>query len=426
MKVALVNPPWHFEGSIYFGCTDQHLPLEFGFARTLLLARGHEVLLLDAGLEHLALPEIRDRVAAFGPDLTVITTAPTYLFWRCPPPELRVPLEATQSLAACGGRLVAVGPHASTTPRTLMRKLPVDAAVMGECEEVIVRLAEEPWDGIEGIARRTGDEVVIQGAPQAAHFQALPAIAWPDRLIGGHTHHHHRFDGGGSGLGAEVEASRGCPYNCTFCAKENFRDKYRRRPLATLLREIDQLLEQGVGYLYFVDEIFLHNQELLDALEARPVQFGVQTRIDLWKPETLDHLGRAGCVSVEAGIESISDLGRLLLHKECRLDADQLRERLVHARQVIPFVQATLLDSQVDDPAAVEAWRQSLLGEGIWANKPVPLFPYPGSPSYTELWGQPDEGAWERAVDHYLAQFEEFSDIQEARPMRLSELESRA
>jgi anaerobic magnesium-protoporphyrin IX monomethyl ester cyclase len=53
----------------------------------------------------------------------------------------------------------------------------------------------------------------------------------------------------------------------------------------------------------------------------------------------------------------------------------------------------------------------------------VPLFPYPSSPDYRRLWGEPDEQAWERAHAHYLRQFEVFSDIQEANPVPLAELE---
>ena len=32
MKVALVNPNWRFDGSIYFGCREPHLPLELGIS----------------------------------------------------------------------------------------------------------------------------------------------------------------------------------------------------------------------------------------------------------------------------------------------------------------------------------------------------------------------------------------------------------
>ena len=36
VKVALVNPNWSFDGSIYFGCREPHLPLEYGYAKALL------------------------------------------------------------------------------------------------------------------------------------------------------------------------------------------------------------------------------------------------------------------------------------------------------------------------------------------------------------------------------------------------------
>ena len=95
-----------------------------------------------------------------------------------------------------------------------------------------------------------------------------------------------------SAPGAEVEASRGCPYHCSFCAKIDFRDAYRKRDLGLLLEEVDGLIARGVRYLYFVDEIFLPNRALLEALQARSIEFGVQTRIDLWKPDMLDLLAR--------------------------------------------------------------------------------------------------------------------------------------
>jgi len=158
----------------------------------------------------------------------------------------------------------------------------------------------------------------------------------------------------------------------------------------------------------------------------RPVEFGVQTRIDLWRNDMLDLLGAAGCVSIEAGVESLTSEGRDWLDKDCRASTDELTRRLVHAKQTVPFVQANLIATEKDDPAAVERWRTTLRAEGVWANEPVPLFPYPGSPDYRRLWGLPDDFAWERAVDYYLDRYAAFSDIQEARPLRLPELEATA
>lgn len=426
MRVALVNPPWSFDGSIYFGCREPHLPLEYGFSKALLEAAGHEVTLIDGQLDGLDRDEIRRQVAGFAPDFTVVTTAPSYLFWRCAPPELRVPQEVVGDLRPVGGTLVAVGPHSSTTPRATLRKLGVDLVVLGECEEVLVRVVGTPrdrWRELDSVCYLEAGRERVQGGPAAVDMAALPALRWPAETVRRHHHHHHRFDAQPAGPGAEVEVSRGCPYHCTFCAKENFRNKYRRRPVTVVLEEIDGLLAQGVEYVYFIDEIFLPHKDLLQALVGRGLKFGVQTRVDLWSPDMLDLLGAAGCVSIEAGVESITPEGRELLDKNCKLSTDELSARLIHAKRSVPFVQANLIDAGTDDLGEIDRWRQNLLDHGVWANKPVPLFPYPGSPDYTRLWGLPDDRAWERAHEHYLGLNTEFSDIQEERPRPLYELE---
>ncbi len=422
MKYALVNPRWTFDGSIYFGCREPHLPLEYGYAKALLEQAGHEAFIVDAQLEDLDPAEVRRRVAAFAPDFTAVTTAPSYLFWRCAPPELRVPRETVELLRDVAGRIVIVGPHASTTPHATLRKTEADAAVLGECEDILPLLAGD-WDRAPSVCFWRGGAPHVTSGPHATAMDSLPALRWPRETLARHRHHHHRFEAAPAGAGAEVEASRGCPYHCTFCAKDNFRDDYRRRPLEIVLEEIDALIAAGVEYIYFIDEIFLPNQKLLEALVPRRVKFGVQTRVDLWSREMLELLGRAGCVSVEAGVESITEEGRALLDKKCKLSTDQLAERLIFAKAHIPFVQANLLEMTEDDVEAIEAWRAHLHDHGVWANKPVPLFVYPGSPEYTRKWGDADDLAWERAHDDYLRVNREFSDIQEQRPVPLVQLE---
>ncbi len=422
-RVALINPNWQFEGSIYFGCRSPHLPIELGITQHSLRQAGHAALLLDAHMFDLSLSDIEAELRSFRPDMIVVTTAPTYLFWRCAPPELRVPRQLTVGLRDVAPILVAVGPHGSTTPRAALGKLAVDIVVMGECEQTILRLANGER-GFAGLCFRDADTIRTVGGPQAAIFSEQPALAWPEEMLRRHHHHHHRFDAEPLGPGAEVEASRGCPYSCTFCAKDNFRNRYRRRPPASILEEIDNLRGQGVEYIYFIDEIFLPNAELLQSLVGRGLKFGVQTRIDLWKPDMLALLGRAGCVSIEAGVESLTPEGRAALAKNCRLTTDQLADRLVEARRHVPFVQANLIEMPQDDDPTVQRWRQRMQDSGVWANDPVPLYPYPGSPDYQRLWGEPDDFAWERAHAHYLSMFDQFSDVQDERPVPLSQLEA--
>jgi B12-binding domain/radical SAM domain protein of rhizo-twelve system len=424
MRVALVNPAWSYEGSTYFGCREPHLPIELGACDVLLRQAGHATRLFDGQLTGQDNVALAAGIAAFAPDMTVVTSAPTYLFWRCAQPELRVPRELITTLGNAGGEIVVVGPHGSVTPKAVLEKLRPDVVIRGECEEVVVRLANgEAPESIPGVACFDGDgEAVVTGPPNATRFTDLPALVWPDEWIASHRHHHHRFDAAPMGPGAEVEASRGCPYSCSFCAKIDFRDRYRRRELGLVLEEIDRLIAQGVEYVYFIDEIFLPQKPLLEALAARKLLFGVQTRVDLWKPDMLDLLGEAGCVSVEAGVESLTVDGRAALDKQCRMSTEDLAERLIRARNRIPFVQANLIASG-DDPALVAAWREQLRAAGVWANDPVPLYPYPSSPDYRRLFGLPDEQAWERAHAAYLGQFSTFSDIQDQRPLPLGELE---
>lgn len=425
MRYALVNPNWNFDGSVYFGCRECHHPLELGYSRALLEAVGFDSILIDAHMECLTHAQVRERVEEFSPDFIAVTTAPSYLFWRCPPPELKVALELMEALAGIKARKIIMGPHGSVTPLAAMKKLGADIVVMGEPETVLPEIGKNAdcLGNVTSVCVKNGGGLRVQGGPRATDMAVLPALKWQGEYIQKHSHHHHRFGTRPAGFGAEVEASRGCPYSCTFCAKGEFRNNYRKRPLRVVLEELDWLVSNGVEYVYFIDEIFMPDRALLNALASRDLTFAVQTRIDLWKPEMFELLGAAGCVSIEAGVESISERGRGLLGKRCAASTDELVKLLAAARKSVPFVQATLLDSHVDDMKDVEAWRSSLMDSGVWANRPVPMFPFPGSEEYSKRWGKPDDYAWERAHEYYLEQNRSFSDIQDSKPLPLRELE---
>ncbi len=434
MRYALVNPAWTFDGSTYFGCRDPHFPLELLSAREFLRAAGHEVLLVDAFMGDLSLEQVKQRLESFEEDFLVIPTAPSYLFWRCPQPELRVPRQWIAALSR-ESTVVAIGPHGSVTPRATLEKTGADVVLRGEPDQTLPQLASLPWDMVAGCCWRDSATGAFRESTGlgAVDMQAVTALDYTDYPVERHSHLHHVFPGNGADhlkLGAEVEFARGCPYSCTFCNKTLFRNKYRERKLVEVLAEIDQLIGRGVDYIYFIDEIFgvgKQVRELLEELAKRNVSIGFQTRIDLWNEESLDLLGRAHCVSFECGIESITDEGRDAMNKNCRITTNRITELLVYARQRIPWVQANLIKVAEDDPAAVSAWQQNLKAHGVWVSEPVPMFPFPGSPEYVSTFGaQPDEAAWERAHAHYLGLFSNkgWSDIQDDAPMALENLES--
>ena len=433
MRYALVNPNWTFDGSTYFGCREPHFPLELLSAREFLRASGHEVLLVDALMEDLQPSAVAQRLDAFDENFLVIPTAPSYLFWRCPQPELRVP---KQWIAALDRRsqVVVIGPHGSVTPHATLVKTGANVVLRGEPDQTLPQLASTSWEMIAGCCWRDTRNGTFRSAPGlgAVDMQAVPMLDYSDYPVERHAHLHHIFPGNGPDhlrRGAEVEFARGCPYSCTFCNKTLFRNKYRERKLSAVISEIDQLIARGVDYIYFIDEIFgvgKQVRELLQAIAERPLSIGFQTRIDLWNEESIDLLEKAHCVSFECGIESISDAGRDAMNKNCRLDTDRITELLIYARQRIPWVQANLIKVPEDDPLEVAAWQRNLKNHSVWVSDPVPMFPFPGSPEYvTTFGGQPDEAAWERAHEHYLQMFSSkgWSDIQEQVPATLAELE---
>ena len=432
MRYALLNPQWSFEGSTYFGCPEPHVPLELLSTREMLRAAGQDVLLIDANMEALDRTDVRSRLNAFDEDFLVVPTAPSYLFWRCPQPELRVPKEWVRALER-QSKVVAIGPHGSVTPRTTMDKIGADVVLRGEPDQTLPQLATTPWEMVAGCCWRDEQgRFRMSDGFGATDMKAVPMLDYSDYPLEQHRHLHHVFPGHGADhlkRGAEVEFARGCPYSCTFCNKTLFRNKFRERDVKEVLREIDQLIARGVDYVYFIDEIFGVGKQvrvLLEEIAKRPLSIGFQTRIDLWNEEMLELLGRAHCVSFECGIESITDEGREELNKNCRLTTERIETLLVHARRYIPWVQANLIETTKDDPAEVKRFQTYLKSQGVWVSEPVPMFPFPGSPQYVHTFeAQPDEQAWEKAHAFYLQLFANrgFSDIQEQHPRSLAELE---
>jgi anaerobic magnesium-protoporphyrin IX monomethyl ester cyclase len=428
MKFALVNPNWNFKGSTYFGCPDPHVPLELMFAYDQVRLAGHEPLLVDAQTDNLTLEETARRVNGFMPDFVVIPTAPSYLFWRCPPPELRVPMEWFRGI---GGKAVkvSIGPHPSATPGATLRKTGCDVALRGEPDQLIPELADKPWDQIVGCCFQNEGGVHLSSTFGVTDMKVLGPLDYHNYNVEAHHHRHHVFTND-QGLGAELEFARGCPWACTFCNKTLFRNKFRERDVDALLKEVDTLIARGVQYVYFIDEIFgvgKNVRRLLEGIAERPVKIGFQTRIDLWNEETLDLLGRAHCISMECGIESITEEGREELNKNCRMDTDRIGELLIYARRRIPWVQANLILTDKDDRRQIQSWQEHLRREGVWVSEPVPMFPFPGSPLYVQTFGtQPDDSAWERAHHYYTTTFADkgYSDIQEQKPVPIEELEN--
>jgi hypothetical protein len=116
--------------------------------------------------------------------------------------------------------------------------------------------------------------------------------------------------------------SRGCPYNCSFCAITNVQKLYKgekflrfRDPIAVveeLAGQYEDFKDLGMRVAYFFDLNFLIRQEWLqrftDEYKRRGLNtrlpFSAYTRADHVVPETMEALKDSGCIHLRVGIEA--------------------------------------------------------------------------------------------------------------------------
>ena len=122
-------------------------------------------------------------------------------------------------------------------------------------------------------------------------------------------------------------ASRGCPYQCNWCAKPIYGDSFSVRSAALVAEEMRQLKHDfGADHLWFADDIFgLRPKwvgQLADEVQRldAAIPFKMQSRVDLMTRDTVRALRRAGCAEVWMGAESGSQKILDSMDKGTRVD----------------------------------------------------------------------------------------------------------
>ena len=106
-----------------------------------------------------------------------------------------------------------------------------------------------------------------------------------------------------------VQATRGCPHDCSYCCITNFYQRtYRYRPVSEVIRDIKA---HGSQFMHFVDDNLMadtaYAKKLFLEMAELNVLWGTQTSIDIARDDELLELAyRAGCRIVMLGTETIS------------------------------------------------------------------------------------------------------------------------
>lgn len=277
-------------------------PIGLAYLAGPLAAAGHDLRVIDLCFASDPTTEIRATLGEFSPDAVIVSIRNMdNVTW----PGSRSYLAGVREIvAACSGKgtVILGGSGFSLMPREVLDFVGGDYGVIGEGEEVLVQLLHhlerrEPVTGIPGIIRR-GEMTFLPP-------RHLERIGGPDRSL--FDVQRYRREGGM----ANIQTKRGCPFGCIYCTYPNLEGaRVRTRPVADVVAEVRELVDSGIDYIYFVDDIFNfpmdYALQLCRAISDDRLSFNWSAFINpgFMTAELLDGMLEAGCDAVEFGSDS--------------------------------------------------------------------------------------------------------------------------
>lgn len=277
----------------------------------------HEVRVLDLRLEDEG--ALAETLLAFRPDVVGTTSMTTDAY------QAKAVLRLARSIVP--EALTMVGGHHPTLCPDEFDVDYVDVIVQGEGEhtmrEIVARWAAQKAHGdrtFEGVAGARYLEGGVRRAnrkrEQTVNLDTLPV---PDRSL--IARYQGRYFFTGIRPMASIFTSRGCSFDCNFCAIWEFYERKTR--FLSAPRIVDQMEACDEPFVFLLDDNFLTNKrraiELCDELERRGVKkyWMTQGRTDFAAdhPELMARLAKNGLCMVLSGFESNSDDNLAALRK---------------------------------------------------------------------------------------------------------------
>jgi radical SAM superfamily enzyme YgiQ (UPF0313 family) len=250
-----------------------------------------------------------------------------------------------------GSVVVAGGYHITEMPTSMTPAM--DVGVLGEGEhtmcELVATLREcgslppDRLSRIAGIAYRDGGgelEITEPRPVVGAKTKSLDELPMPARdlmQIRPHTN---------------MVTSRGCPYNCTFCASTRFWPNIRYFSPEYMIEEVKQLIrDHGVRYITFHDDLFIanvqrlrefHDLVLKEDLPRKGFRFSCSSSATRITEEMATLLKEMNFVTVSMGLESGNqEVLRRLKGPAFKVETNQRAVEILHRHGI--HVHATFI-----------------------------------------------------------------------------------
>ncbi len=326
MKILLINPPQTF----YVGSEPPagSLPLGLMYLAAILDKEGYKVEILDAFMADfvpqengetpiVGMPfgEIEAEIRRRQPDIVGISGPFTS--------QIGNTLKISQLAKQVNPKILTVvgGPHVSTVPAEFMEEAKnVDIAVVGEGEYALLEIAQyfegkKQLNEILGIAyRQNGKATVNPRRPFITNLDELPFPAY--HLVDMEHYLSNKKIGYRSFQNRAISmiTSRGCPFNCCFCAVHlHMGQGFRAHSAEYVLKHIQHVVDTyKVKNIFFEDDNLTLDikrfEAICDGIIERKIKIGWETpngvRADCLNMELLKKMKKSGANSIFVGVES--------------------------------------------------------------------------------------------------------------------------
>ena len=213
------------------------------------------------------------------------------------------------------------GPHATVAPEEVIEI--ADVVVIGEGEQTFsellkTKICESDITNIAGCWVKQGDRIIKNEMRNlTSDLDKLPMPYW--RLLDD-VHYYNSYIGRhfkGAKVVGTFEASRGCPYACTYCTNDYVRRLYKGKGKWRREKSPERIVQEvrlfrgdyGLDCIYWVDEVMLTSIDRLERFRALysseiGVPFLFMERPENMTSEKVRIIKQAGAQMVSIGIES--------------------------------------------------------------------------------------------------------------------------
>ncbi len=400
MRVLLIGAPLFLR--VYMP------PLGIGYIASVLEEAGHEVTLVS--LTTLPVPklaDIRELVRRFRPHVVGHTALSPSAN------SSRVLFEAIRSEDP-NVLLVAGGAHPTALPEHTITWMGADIAVLREGEHTFLELVTALEKGrdlkeVDGIVYKENGEIRYTAMrPFEPNIDVFPFPAW--HLIKPETYPQVPPQGMLKSPPATMMiTSRGCPYECSFCA--SFRTLGRAHRLRNPSKVVDemQLLRErhGIREIMLVDLNFTFTRNHAVAVCNEMLKRNFTTtwktlsgfRIDHVDEELLKLFKQTGCYQVIFGIESFNQSSLNRLNKD--LDVRIVHEKIHMAKRIGLNTASFFIIAMPGETEAQARYTMRMARKS-------PL-DFAGFFCWTPMPGAADWEAFEKTIDLYSFQWEKLN-----------------